>query len=57
MDVSKAVYIGDSLRRDVAGAKRLGMVAVWIQQDQVSEKDISVRPVLIISDLQDVLLV
>jgi len=57
VDVSRVVYIGDSLRRDVAGAKSLGMAAIWIQQDQVSEKDISVKPDLIISDLQDVLLV
>jgi len=55
--VCRVVYIGDSLRRDVAGAKSLGMAAVWIQQDQVSEKDISVKPDLIISDLQDILLV
>lgn len=57
VDVSRVVHIGDSLRRDVAGAKSFGMAAVWIQQDHVSEKDISVKPDLIISDLQDVLLV
>ena len=57
VDVSKAVYIGDSLRRDVAGAKSLGIAAIWIQQDRISEKYISVKPDLIISDLQDVLLV
>jgi HAD superfamily hydrolase (TIGR01549 family) len=57
VDVSKTVYIGDSLRRDVAGAKSLGIAAIWIQQDRISEKYISVKPDLIISDLQDVLLV
>lgn len=57
VDVSRVVYIGDSLRRDIAGAKSLGMEAIWIQQNQVSEKDIPVKPDLIISDLQDVLLV
>ena len=57
VDVPRVVYIGDSLRRDVAGAKSIGMAAVWIQQDQVSEEDIPVKPDLIISDLQDVLLV
>ncbi len=55
VDVSRVVYIGDSLRRDVAGAKSLGMAAVWIQQDQVSKKYLSVKPDLTISDLQDVL--
>jgi HAD superfamily hydrolase (TIGR01549 family) len=64
VDVARVVYIGDSLRRDVAGAKSLGMAAIWIQRDQISEgswragsqRDISVKPDLTISDLQDVLL-
>jgi len=55
VDISRVVYIGDSLRRDVAGAKSLGMAAIWIQQDRISEKYISVKPDLTISDLQDVL--
>jgi len=64
VDVPRVVYIGDSLRRDVAGAKSLGMAAIWIQRDHLSEcsqraraqTDISVKPDLAVSDLRDVLL-
>lgn len=55
VDVSRVVYIGDSLRRDVTAAKGFGMAAVWIERDDIPAKEISVKPDLIISDLQDVL--
>ena len=55
VDVSRVVYIGDSLRRDVTAAKGFGMAAVWIERDDIPLKEISVKPDLIISDLQDVL--
>lgn len=55
VEASRVVYTGDSLRRDVMPAKGLGMAAVWINRDDVPPKNISVKPDLIISDLQDVL--
>ena len=55
VDISRVVYIGDSLRRDVTGAKGFGMAAIWIEQDNVPVKEISIKPDLTISDLQDVL--
>lgn len=57
VDKSKIVYIGDSLRRDVAGAKNFGISAIWIQHDNASAADITVQPDLIVSDLRDILFV
>jgi len=54
VDVSKVAYIGDSLRRDVAGAKNFGISAIWIQQDQALDCD-GVKPDLIVNDLCDLL--
>jgi HAD superfamily hydrolase (TIGR01549 family) len=57
VDNSKMVYIGDSLRRDVAGAKNFGMSAIWIQRDGACAAGITVQPDLIVSDLQEILFV
>ena len=54
-DVSKVVYIGDSFRRDIVGAKKVGLSAIWIQRNQVLKKE-PVEPDLIINDLSDVLI-
>ena len=54
VEVSKVVYIGDSLRRDIAGAKNVGIAAIWIQQDQVLDHD-GVEPDLVVNDLSEVL--
>ncbi|UCD44029.1 MAG: HAD family hydrolase [Candidatus Bathyarchaeota archaeon] len=35
MNSSEAVHVGDLLRTDVAGAKGVGMIAVWIRGDGV----------------------
>jgi putative hydrolase of the HAD superfamily len=56
VEVSKAVYIGDSLRRDVAGAQSMGMATVWIQPDQIDQENLAIRPDCIVNDLRDVLL-
>ncbi len=50
--VSKVVYIGDSFRRDVTGARNIGMSAVWIRHGQVLE-ECNICPDLIINDLRD----
>ena len=39
VDPREAVMVGDSLVRDVAGAKSAGMAAVWIDRDLWSEPD------------------
>lgn len=52
---SKVVYVGDSLRRDVAGAKAAGLSAVWISNDRSPAGDGAVQPDLIIRDLSDLL--
>jgi beta-phosphoglucomutase-like phosphatase (HAD superfamily) len=52
---SKVVYVGDSLRRDIAGAKAAGLSAVWIS-DGTSQVDHSAaRPDLVVEDLRDLI--
>lgn len=55
IEVSKVVYIGDSLRRDIAGAQSIGMATVWIQPDQIEQESLAIKPDLIVNDLCDVL--
>lgn len=55
VEISRVVYIGDSLGRDITAAKGLGMAAIWINRDNTPAREISVKPDIIISDLQDVL--
>jgi phosphoglycolate phosphatase-like HAD superfamily hydrolase len=55
VDASKAVYIGDRLIKDVAGAKNFGMSAIWIRQEDACQEDMVVEPDLIVNDLSDVL--
>jgi HAD superfamily hydrolase (TIGR01549 family) len=54
-DISKVVYIGDSLRRDIVGAGNFGMSSIWIGDESLIEIDESVRPDHIVSDLRDLL--
>ena len=54
-DISEVVYIGDSLRRDVEGAKNFGMSAIWIKDEQKMNSNLNVQPDFIINDLQDML--
>ena len=52
---SKIVFVGDSLKRDVAGAKRVSLSAVWIRRD-TSEFDQNLPgPDLVVRDLRDLL--
>ena len=55
VEVSKVVYIGDSLRRDIAGAQSIGMATVWIQPDQIDRESLAIKPDLIVNDLCNVL--
>ena len=53
VDRSKIVFLGDSLRRDIAGAKAVGLSAVWINSG-ISKVDKSMPgPDLVIQDLRD----
>lgn len=55
---SKVVFVGDNFKRDIVGAKRVGLAAVWInaQQDQrADEADQNVQPDLVIRNLPELL--
>jgi FMN phosphatase YigB (HAD superfamily) len=52
---SKIVFVGDSLRRDIAGAKGAGLSAVWIGTDLGGVDDGHARPDWAIKDLRDLL--
>ena len=45
--------VGDSRRRDVAGAKGVGLAAVWIRRGEPPTGAESARPGLTIDDLRD----
>jgi len=47
----QAVFVGDRLHDDVAGAKQLGMRAVWVRNDVVPSYD--VQPDAVIDDLAE----
>jgi putative hydrolase of the HAD superfamily len=55
VDASRAVFVGDSLRHDVAGAKAAGLAAVWISGGSEGPDESSVRPDRVISHLRDLL--
>lgn len=55
-DISEVVYIGDSFRRDVTGAKNAGIPAIWIAGESDAAPDGAPdQPDLVITDLQDIL--
>ena len=55
VDRSKIVFVGDSLKRDIAGAKAAGLSSVWIHTNVSQiDQDIPV-PELIIKDLRDLI--
>lgn len=55
VDRSKIVFVGDSLRRDIAGAKAVGLSAVWIGAGLEGLDDSHPRPDWVIRDLRDLL--
>lgn len=55
LDRPRLVFVGDSLRCDVAGAKSAGLASVWINADGVEEEICTAQPDLVISDLHDLL--
>jgi phosphoglycolate phosphatase-like HAD superfamily hydrolase len=55
VDRSKIVFVGDSLRRDIAGAKIAGLSAVWINNGAGQLDEGLPRPDFVIQDLRDLL--
>ena len=53
VDTPRVLYIGDSPKRDVAGAKALGMGAVWIENKARPLAPEDPQPDLIITDLTE----
>jgi len=55
VDRAKIVFVGDSLRRDIAGAKAAGLSTVWINPEQGTiEADVP-KPDLVVQDLRELL--
>jgi putative hydrolase of the HAD superfamily len=48
---AKAVFVGDRLHDDIAGAKELGMRAVWVRNDVVPSYD--VEPDAVVDQLEE----
>ena len=55
VDRAKIVFVGDSLKRDIAGAKSVGLSVVWIDLGLNHVDDSSFRPDRVIRDLRDLL--
>jgi len=53
VDRSKIVFLGDSLRRDIAGTKAVGLSAVWIDSGINKVNKSIPSPDLVIQDLRD----
>ena len=55
VDRSRIVFVGDSLRRDIAGAKAVGLSTIWIDTgDEQADTSFS-SPDSVIRDLRDLL--
>ena len=54
-DRSQIVFVGDSLTRDIAGAKAVGLSAVWIDTGTGTVDESVPSPDLVIQDLRELL--
>lgn len=52
---AEAIYVGDSLTSDVAGAKNVGMYATWINRKKVAKPEDAPSPDLEINTLWDII--
>jgi FMN phosphatase YigB (HAD superfamily) len=52
---AKIVFVGDSLRCDIAGAKAVGLSAIWINADRETVEESVPSPDLEIRDLRELL--
>jgi phosphoglycolate phosphatase-like HAD superfamily hydrolase len=55
VDRSQIVFIGDSLARDIAGAKAVGLPAIWINSSARTDDRGVAGPDLVIRDMRDLL--
>ena len=55
MDRSRILFVGDSLKRDIWGAKSVGLSAGWIDRGLRNIDDGDPRPDRVIKDLRDLL--
>ena len=55
VDRAKIVFVGDSLKHDIAGAKAAGLSSVWINTDINRIDHSTPMPELIIKDLRDLI--
>ena len=51
----EAIYVGDSLTWDIAGAKSAGMHGVWINRKRVSKPRDATQPDIEITSLRDLI--
>ena len=49
----RVLYVGDNYKRDVAGARGVGIDSVWISSDQTPPAGFDCVPNLIVADLQE----
>ena len=54
-DRAKIVFVGDSLKRDITGAKAVGLSAVWLNTGNDTVEGNTPPPDLVIQDLRDLL--
>ncbi|MBI3796270.1 MAG: HAD family hydrolase [Deltaproteobacteria bacterium] len=54
-DLTKIVFVGDSLRRDIAGAQAVGLSTVWLNANGDTVAGHRPRPDLVIQDLRELL--
>lgn len=54
-DRAKIVFVGDSLRRDIAGAKAVGLSTVWLNASNDTVEEDAPIPGLVIQDLRELL--
>lgn len=55
VDAGRAVFVGDSLRCDVAGAKGVGLAAVWVNDGKGAIEADGVQPDRIVGHLRELL--
>lgn len=53
VELSKIVFVGDSLKRDIAGAKTIGLAAVWITPQGSETGNTAANVDLTIQDLRE----
>lgn len=53
---SQIAFVGDSLTRDITGAKAVGLAAIWINRGAHIDDEGGPSPDLVIQDLRDLVI-